>query len=78
MQRRRRVGVFGEGSSIVSSLVGLQKQSAYAPVEQQSSACPSPTPSSASDVSAEKSANMMEDWKPVLYNPRMIQWLQER
>mmetsp|Transcript_3176 Transcript_3176/g.4355 ORF Transcript_3176/g.4355 Transcript_3176/m.4355 type:complete len:360 (+) Transcript_3176:449-1528(+) len=54
----------GGGSSAASSLVGLPKQSAYAPPEQRSSACPSPTPSSTSGVSADKSANVTEDGKP--------------
>uniref|UniRef100_A0A7S2HLE7 Uncharacterized protein n=1 Tax=Helicotheca tamesis TaxID=374047 RepID=A0A7S2HLE7_9STRA len=44
-------GSMGGNSSAASSLANLPKQSAYAPAEQRSSDCPSPTPSSASGLS---------------------------
>lgn len=44
----------GNASAASSSLANLPKQSAYAPSEHRSSACPSPTPSSLSAASGSK------------------------
>ena len=44
----------GVGSSNNSALANLPKQSAFAPAEHRSSACPSPTPSSLSAASGSK------------------------
>mmetsp|Transcript_25577 Transcript_25577/g.46251 ORF Transcript_25577/g.46251 Transcript_25577/m.46251 type:complete len:442 (-) Transcript_25577:1443-2768(-) len=50
-------GAGGGGAASSNSLAGLKKQSAYAPAEHRSSACPSPTPSGLSAGSKKGEGN---------------------